>query len=69
MGHLFPAVVGTELISLDLNESNMYFCRQKQIMNKRTYSTEAGGSRRAGRSRHSRLAGDTIVTRGASRTL
>ena len=34
-----------------------------------TYSTEAGGSRGAGRSRKSGLAGDTIVTSGTSRTL
>lgn len=36
---------------------------------KRTYSTEAGGSGRAGRSRQSRLAGHTISSSGASRTL
>lgn len=36
---------------------------------KTTYSTEAGGSRGAGRSRHSGLAGDTISSSGASGTL
>lgn len=42
-------------------------CRKKT--KSKTYSTKAGGSRRAGRSRQSRLAGHTIVTRGTRKTL
>lgn len=55
------------MVSLDLfylDKSNT------EIQNKSsTYSTEAGGSRGARRSRKSRLAGDTIVTWGTRKAL